>query len=1767
MPSRTAAHMSSRKKKPLTPATTRQTAGPGFTFEDLVAAWLMIRLLTGEELPAVGTAGHTIQSQTGALKWQIDDLLVTAGSGSDARHLALSCKSSIQVSRNGLPADFVERVWQQWREPDSPMRRETDVLALVTRNRHPAFSAAWTDICNWCSGSDAKLAMARINATMKHTRIFESIKAPRGTQVATDEETVTLIRHLAVIPLDFQLERSTSVEEAIGKCRPLLQSGDRTEAEGVWTSLQQMATENRVGSSTLTLDEIWTKLRARYSLKDQPSFSGSWDALRALTQDYKATIDTALPSGLAIDRREDRIRIAGSVRGQPITVVFGASGSGKSALVKTTLDGDFPTFNQVWLGPEQADTATSELARSRLGLAHPLHDVLQSSGSPKNVLVLDSAERLSADVLPRIKLLIQRLVPAAVSASELPWHVVILSQTEGWSDRLQLMIPVAVERPVEVGGISVQDVKSALNQSQDLYWLTARDEAVTALKNLRILGWVIQASSMFKLASLEATSPPAIADRVWHFWTEGKAACQRLLMLLAEKDAQFVRSLPLTDLSSADALVFENKPAQMPLRKNKYNRIEFEHDLAADWARFQRLKELSGEIKRWAAFADNPLWNNALRLYGQFLLREPEGTTTAWDHAFSSLEAMEEKLSADIMLDALSLDPQAEHFLENRTVLFFANHGKLLNRLLRRFLHVATFPSAPEELRNVDRALALYVEARYRTPVYGLWPPLARFLHAHPKQVTELVSPTVSQLCEVWLTTTPSHLLSGTPMPFRKEFADTALATARALQIEQGSGTICCPGEGKRRIYGAAFAGGLDLPDEVATWALEMAQRRPQAEEIARKIADAREKAAADRAERMRSDPEFRAAQEEYARRRSAIPTYLPSSRKLPPWPLGPKKCVERDFQEVVLHAPALKPLMEVRPELAAEILLAVLIEGEPRDEYSETMRFEKVGLQYDGGDSYPTAFWKSPFFTFLQIAPNVALAALIRLVNFATERWAYQWKRGRNGKPPQITLIMRDGSKKSYVGNGCVFDWTQANSNFIGQLHCALNALERWLTLELENGVSVQPVLDRILKDGCSLAFVGLLVNVAKYRPALLSGTLLPVLSSKDVYRLDEGRVENARHNFLSFEWSRASEAIFNMARDWANAPYRQQNLVQVAAQLLPRDKAVASFLKAVIATWGEPNAPEEDIRSAILCAQLDEANYCLRVDPESGEETVEFQCPEPIKKAAIAYQQAAAPELQKILLASQCEQVLQGRAVLAEKGAAFLAQVLVAGPTTGDPDGEGHRERNRLAAAATLIACTKEWLQTHPDIGEAARIELRAAACRIGETAEELRRPRPADLDEKLKFAAYGVFDLWLHGGDDEAEWEAAVLHILTSGDDRAVAVLGYLAYRHRAELGERWWRLLELGVLWSALSRLRPNVGDAPDIAQRWQRWVRWFRSRRISGVSSDLTSVDLLSTWQRLKRLERARWRRAYERNQSNFVPSLDERSSLGLAVGFLDSLFEWLLADTARPEGQDLEIGRQILLALWSYKAAYCFEHRDEHGEYLLPYQFGYNILAKLAFYAAHVPADRVPAIWRSVLEQGPGARRLIEHFIRCWFMQLNRGCDPSAFCRVWRGMIEFALDAKWAKGGYWLDEQRVMQRLLGFDAEDSLAALPDAAQTVLGMCDLYQRWAQRNLQVDEDNVAALSRFLTSEAGAALRLYGLKWLAACFRNARREQYWRDQGGTGEALVNLLDTTLQENMRVISADQECLDALVALVAQLVTRQVPAALALQERIKYLK
>ena len=206
---------------------------------------------------------------------------------------------------------------------------------------------------------------------------------------------------------------------------------------------------------------------------------------------------------------------------------------------------------------------------------------------------------------------------------------------------------------------------------------------------------------------------------------------------------------------------------------------------------------------------------------------------------------------------------------------------------MRRFEHVASVPGASADTLNRFRDLSLYIEAHFRTPIFGRWPAMASFHAKHRGRIARMTSPAIANLCDRWLTSTPPVLQGGTAMPYRREFAELAVASARKMQLGDAKG-IMYVGESETRIYQAALAGAPDLPADVSEWALEMAQRRPYRADIVEQIKAHRAEQATEHKRRLESDPTYRERHE----RRGSLATPIFSGRKLPPWLLGPKRAM-----------------------------------------------------------------------------------------------------------------------------------------------------------------------------------------------------------------------------------------------------------------------------------------------------------------------------------------------------------------------------------------------------------------------------------------------------------------------------------------------------------------------------------------------------------------------------------------------------------------------------------------------------------------------------------------------------------------------------------------------------------------------------------------------------------------------------------------------------------------------------------------------------------
>lgn len=1760
------------KKQVVRSSTTRSTGGTGFDFEDQVAAWLLLKVLTGQQLPGIEGIGTRLQMQVGSLGWTIDDILLTTMESPDhQRHLAMSCKSNVQVTASGLPADFVARCWKQWAQAKpNPMQHGKNRLMLVTRGRNNAFMATWSELKGDAPGADIALAVGRMTATAKHRKIFESVKAPsRDVGVTpTDGDVVAMINCMEVTPLDFQIAGSEDEKAAIAQSRTLLVNGTVQEGMNLWSELIAQSRTVRLGSGTLDISDLWRRIRRKYTLKDHPDYEAPWQKLRALTHDYRSNVETTLPSGVSLNRKTEIDELLKRITSGTVCVVFGESGSGKSALVKTMLDGCFPKASQVWFGPDTLDLALNEVTRTNLGINQPLVDVLDATARIDNFLIIDAAERLGHECRLKLKALIESLKLRNASEAMAAWYVLIIGQTEAWVlGTLQELAGDAAPSNFEVKELSFATVKEVLHSAAGLKWLVTHGDAVSALTNLRTLAWVIQAAVQFHAEtgnfSLSLTS---IADRLWTYWTANKPSIHRLLVRLAEREAHFEHSFAISELESGDAAVLDDLSDACPLRRDRATaRIQFQHDLAADWARFQRLKEIASDTGRWAGYASNPFWHSALRMLGQLLLRRQVETRSAWDVAFEWAEQNRDsaRLVEDVLLDALFLDPNADEYLEQRSDMLLEDGAGRLLRLIKRFEHVGSAPGPSLDIQRRFTNLSLYIETHFRTPIFGRWPAVARFLDKHRDRIVKLTSPVVASVCKLWLTSTPPVLPDGGCMPYRRDFSELALAMAREMQVGHGKGVMYLGfDQGERFIYQAVFASAPDLTADVSEWALEMAQRRPYRADIVEQVTAYHAAQAAKHMQRLESDSEYRKRHQQL-RESSGL---IGFGRKLHPWPLGPTDRIVGPFRETVLRSAEFQALMRADAEVAGEVLLGCIIESEPEEEYGSRQRLDReLGIEFDS-ESYPTAPWKSPFYAFLRINPDTALGYLHRLVNFSTDRWRHTVSAGSEPARAMITLRLEDGTVREYEGNHWVFAWSDEDSNSIGQLHCALAALERWLCDLIDAKLDITPRIGALLRATTSVAVLGVLVNVGKYREELLKGPLRPLLGVHHFYGWDSQRVDANAYRFDAMAWARQGEYIFERAKRWFSVPYRRQPLRAIVPKIIMADREVGDFVAAMTRQWVSPKSEKEALEFRALVAELDHRNYSSTLDPESGKQTFQFAYPPDIVTGIAAFQQKHARVIEALAFPEQCRNLLRGAGTLTDQSAESVASLMAALAGDEEIDVQGDMLRApRVAAAAMLLMRASDWLNRKASIRQRAQSIIDTAIAEIVDR-DGGHRLRIQSAPSHLEFAAYYAAECWLH--DPGKENDERVLQLLTSEDSAAVHVLVGLAYQNRGALGQRWWRLLFLALLWSGLSMLIPRYGDEEGTRGRWRRWCRWLRTRSLSAPATS-SSITPLAIAQRVERLEMRRWRRRNARDSRVFTIKPRRRLSGGLDTTFLEGAFAWLLHDQADQVGQaeELEIHQQLVAAFWSHQAWWLSgSGKDEKDDYPPMHGFGYALLDRLARLVLECPVSDAPPLWRPLFTLGPKAHYAISHFIICWFGQLTETTVVAKFVKRWRPMVEFmVLDSEWSKEGPWYYGERLEREVLGFGALSSIKRVPGHAALLGTIRDLFPIWAQKRLTSDEDNLAWFCGFLVHELGKPLRMDGLQWIAEALRISPNVGRWhRDE--TSNAFMEFLDILVSEHVGELRQKEKLRQALLDLSAHAVSRQLTTALTLHERIRRL-
>lgn len=1727
-------------------ASTRSTAGTGFDFEDRVSAWLLLQMLSGAPLLGIEVRAERLRLQTKKLGYELDDLLVSGRDGEgQERSLAISCKANRQVSCNGLPKDFVQAAWRQKNSSDEAVASAN--VALASRGRVASFADPWSDIKTWVT-APADVALPRIQASGKHRVIFDNAVTAIQEILpeAAPEDAIQVLKCVDVIPFDFQHVPSKDESEAIAACAKLIAKDPIENANKLWQELLNCSEKHRLGDGSIDLLGLIEELRSKVDLLEHPNFAASWRQLSRLIADAQSHISGKLATGHVVERQKLISTIGDSIDRNAVAVVSGASGSGKSSTVKHTIEARFSDHRLVWLRADDFKSAVQEATRTQFGISQPLIEVLRSSTATKNVLVVDACERLDEYGISDLAKLLDGVVPVDVEPSKSAWKVVTIGQ----APILEKLVPVARKfapdsEPIDLAPLEPTEARDALLSEPRLSWMANDRDTLRALSNLKTLAWVIEGVAAFSQQGSESepVSPPFVIDRLWSHWTGSRRTLSALLIKLAEGDASFETPPVESQIDTSRLEQLDTAPATLPVRFDDRRQLVFQHDLAADWARYQRLVELSDCPEQWGDLAGNPRWHEAFRLLTQRLLRQPtDDGFSKWDQVFAELENLDGDLSrvCDLLLDGLFLDPLAAQWLDQRARFLLEQNGRRLRRMLVRFHHVATRPSRLASAARDD--IKLHLEASLRVPVVAHWPAFVGFLEEHVDAVARLHTVDVARICKTWLGSVPVKTSEGHPFPLRKELAKLALSMARSLQRAQETEQIfICDAESA--IYESAFAAVHDLPDEVAQWALEMARRRPLPSDIVAER-DAKVSARKEREKQgLDNDPEYQERMN--AIQHSSLGFLEP--KKLPPWPDGPNDSIEPRFRNVLLQNAKLVPLMIASPAAAAELLLAGMIEDNPVEARDDDWMLDlRLGLASDDS-AYPPAYWKSPFYLFLKLNQSAAIDCLITIVNFCTDRWREAvgatdktGVRIWNDEPQEVRI---------FAGNADVYDWTFKSTHQTTHLASALMALEQWLRDACDNGNDVDSAISELLAGSSSIAILGVLANVGKAHPKLFAGQLRPLLLNVDLIRIDT-QASNSGARFFLGDWWRYGEAMWNSTQAWHHADFRKSTLRDISIDCSKKDEDFRAELIAALDLWRDATG-KLDFQTEFWFAEIDPRNC---VQDEVGDWKIEY--PTELVSRAEADAAHVWADTQHMTLPQRCIGVLKSEGKLSIDDSEYLAGYIRAdSPQDVDPE---TCTRAQVAAAATLVIKSGEWLSQQDELKMACTDLLSNVISGLDDAGQQLPLPTAMYHPHPQFFAITAITSLWIQNAEPE-KWEALLVKVLTSYNPSVIGLATQIAYDERERLAERWDRIQEITLLWSALLALKPRFDAEQE--RRWRKWQDRLRGCRISGVKPK-SARSLLALAERNERLMR---RRAVQqlRDHGEGLEQLEPNHHFGWGLDdrVLEAASAWALKDEIGDD--DVQSVRDRLIEIWAVERWRLTAKRDRDTR--LPHKLGLDVIACLAKLLARRDSGNDREVWLPILSLGGDGEAVIQQFCSRFFQcfAAEGEVDAERLRCVWGNMMDFALSDEAFRGhDRWYREEQAIRHVMGFGFEVFMESMPQIEDVVLEQQEVFDAWATEYLDRGDDNIAAFARFLCNPIASRMRGRGFEQIARAVRS---------QGGLkvsdrrlGPQLLELVQTCIDgiDLTKPMYADLRK-DAL-KLVDDLVAAATPGALALQDRFR---
>jgi uncharacterized protein YegJ (DUF2314 family) len=1708
--------------------TVKSTSGEGFTFEEKTVAWLACHLLAGANWPP-NSSGliKSIDCQTIHDGWFFDDTVVTYQLGTETHKCGCSIKSYPIFGPKGAPADFAQGLWHQfYSESDTGFRRKRDRLALISTQHSPEVREAWFGLTDSARDIPAETYASRFERDVEPSQLrriaYRSLQLPSqvGGPAHPVIEVAELLGCLFLVELDFEHSAALGVTVAQSICANALADSDRARAGDLWEAILTFCSKVRTKGGQINLSKLLDELAQRFRLKNHPSYAADWISITAACRDRMASLAAKIGGKVSIKRNHLYALLEEETSKTEPVPILGVSGNGKSVLARDwAQEAD---ANVVWL--TVADLGTSGGLRGLFGLRHGFPDLFASSPG-KSRLVLDGLDKSADSSVFDEAALVLRAALAPASAER--WRVVLTCCPEDWSRVLGEFIRREVKvsgTPVKVDRFSDTDLGEVGSQmpalapvlrhshlSPVLHWPKALDIIAT--------NWT----------SNQATQPWATESALasW-FWRSairrGKSADSRdrvARKLGVQLGDRICETIPLADFTLDEITFLGELAAEGHLVIDERKRsARFTHDLISDWA---RQSEIQAQGANAVSFLNgrisSPLWHRAIRFHGLELLESSTGSAEweAFFNRFSSGSASD-KIAQNLLLEAPIFAVEQYSAISRLWPIFVRDKGVLLRRFLNQFLQAATVPN--------EKAVALITGSRpdwvrqASTILRHPWPPywfgVLAILGDHIDEAIQLAPGQVAEVCLKWLP------LAHVTAEGIDTAANLAIASARAFADSERRDRYSHLNEAtEEKICNALFAASYAKPDEVTEVALELAGRRSQ-----------------------------RAQKAPPPTKKGRLPFAYVDQGKARLWPDGPLRRPSPIFTKVFMDQRRSASFLDALPTVAAEVMFAVLLNIPNGRDDPDQYRFEIDEHGFSPNTfQFFSCFWThGPFLTFLRVKPSIALPAIIRLVNFASDRACELPMSAREPKEIAVTV---DGEARSLKGHQYSYFWHKGHVFGPKAICCALLSLEKWLYLEIEEGKNLDETILTILRGSRSIALAGVLVCVGKRKPELFQGVLKPIIEVAEFHHLDEIDYRRGRGGFYDTCINDSSILV----REWIEMPHRKESLEKLVLLRSFQLEAWHNLVEDVRAKWkARFEANKGPSWLGDLVERFDPANWGYR-RTEQGIEFI-FKSPAsmsgPSKEAIENFERTD----NLMLLPFQCHQILNGEKECTVKQLSeWWSRIEKIQAIEVPSEAEGIQSQEDALCAIVAVAVIKFplWLSQDPSRKE------RALKILFNVLEHPPKDVWFHDFDSTSyrwdSFAARAFTALWCENPADSA-LSGCVAAFAMWRRYMVIECVFNVAAVHRRSLGEHFTRLLAHAIEYASIrDQFRqkaqapvPDINDA-DFQKAFSASVTTFRSGK---------TRPLPLSWLVL----------AKPVGTSSFPKNT---KSTGLDVHQIYSSLTWASDLTIAHDEHEratwiryhIECLRCALIRI--QKLPDRDDEDDSYGGRRVdqPYTEEDLVIDRTGLILAHLnPGEDHRPLWEPILSLGAKGAAWIRRFTSRWILEAA-GHRLPGFLEQWKAMLEYveSCPAWEQKKLSYRETEDMWHYLLGFSTLTNESWDQDLAPSVEAVRNSIEHWAAANV-ASVHEAAIFIRFLHRIAARALRANGLIIL----RDAAPPEdpdSWTDSRAQDE-LASLLDKILSESWDDVVASIPGKKAFMDLVLKLVSLQNPLAAELLSAAK---